>query len=200
MPLFKLKYWLLAGMLLPLVMLALALIVPASPAYEVLERADGYELRRYAPFNVAEAAVDAAAAEDAKAAAYPLLLDYIRGQNAGGRKVPMMAPVMLQAAGADADAGWRVQFVMPEEYPLGMLPAPADAAVALRRLPQRVMAARRFSGGWALPRWQTQTAELLRAVEQTGLVAVGEPVTARYNAPFVPGFLRRNEVLVAVER
>jgi hypothetical protein len=199
MPLFKLKYWIVAGMLLSLILLAMALILPAGPDYEVLERGDGFELRRYAPLNVAEVLVTGGAA-DADDTAYPLLLEYIRGQNSGGRKVPMMAPVMQQAAPVDSGEGWRVQFVMGKEYPLGMLPAPADAAVSLRRLPERLVAARRFGGGWRPARWQEQARELLAAVDRAGLAPVGEPVFARYNAAFVPGFLRRNEVLVVVQR
>jgi hypothetical protein len=35
-------------------------------------------------------------------------------------------------------------------------------------------------------------------VARAGLEVVGEPVFARYNAPFVPGFMRRNEVLLGV--
>jgi hypothetical protein len=199
MPFFKLKYWLLAGMLLPLVLLTLALIAPNGPAYSVVERGDGFQLRRYAPFIVAETTVPGAFA-DADNAAYPLLLDYIRGRNSGGRKVPMMAPVMQQAAAAaDGERGWRVQFVMPREYPLGMLPAPADAAVALRPQPERLVAAVRFGGGWQEARWQEHAAELLNALARAGRASVGEPVFARYNAAFVPGLLRRNEVLVAVE-
>jgi hypothetical protein len=31
-------------------------------------------------------------------------------------------------------------------------------------------------------------------------VARGEPVLARYNPPFTPWFMRRNEVLIPVER
>jgi hypothetical protein len=39
---------------------------------------------------------------------------------------------------------------------------------------------------------------LLDALQANGLVAVSNPVFARYNAPFVPGFLRRNEVMIEV--
>jgi hypothetical protein len=199
MPLFKLKYWILAGMLLPLVLLALALIRPNGPDYAVLERGDGFELRRYAPLRVAETRVDGAFG-DADDAAYPRLLDYIRGRNATGRKVPMLAPVMQQPTEVDGNDGWLVQFVMPMEYPLGMLPPPADATVRLRPLPERLVAARRYGGGWGEARWREQARALLQAVGRAGLVPVGEAVFARYNAPFVPGFLRRNEVLVTVER
>lgn len=198
MPLFKLKYWILAGMLLPLALLAVALVSPEGPDYEVLERGDGFDLRRYAPLRVAETTVagDFAQADDA---AYPRLLAYIRGQNATGRKVPMLAPVMQQPAGADGDDGWLMQFVMAKEYPLGMLPPPADETVSVRALPERVLAARRFGGGWGEARWREQARALADAVARSGLAVVGEPVFARYNAPFVPGFLRRNEVLLEVE-
>jgi hypothetical protein len=33
-----------------------------------------------------------------------------------------------------------------------------------------------------------------------GLEATGEPVLARYNPPFMPSFMRRNEVLIPVTR
>jgi hypothetical protein len=194
------KYLIIAGMLLPFVLLAMALVSPDGPDYAVLERGDGFELRDYAPLRVAETQVPGSFAE-ADAAAYPLLLDYIRGRNATGRKVPMLAPVMQQPIELDGgDYGWLMRFVMAKEYPMSMLPPPAVANVALRQLPQRLMAARRYRGGWNEARWREQAGKLLDAVEQAGLVPIGEPVFARYNAPFVPGFLRRNEVLLTVER
>ena len=39
----------------------------------------------------------------------------------------------------------------------------------------------------------------MRLIEERGLRPVGEPIFARYNPPFMPWFLRRNEVLVQVE-
>ncbi len=36
-------------------------------------------------------------------------------------------------------------------------------------------------------------------IEAQGLVATGEPVWARYNAPFTPWFLRRNEILIPID-
>jgi hypothetical protein len=31
-----------------------------------------------------------------------------------------------------------------------------------------------------------------------GLTAAGDPVWMRYDAPFTPGFLRRNEILIPI--
>jgi len=194
------KYLIIAALLLPFLLLALALVRPNGPDYEVLERGDGFELRDYAPLKVAEAKVAGGFAE-ADAAAYPLLLDYIRGRNATGQKVPMLAPVMQEPVGTAGDDGWLVQFVMAKEYPMSMLPPPAPGGpVSLRQLPERLVAARRYRGGWGEARWREQADKLLDAVQRAGLVPVGEPVFARYNAAFVPGFLRRNEVLLTVER
>lgn len=194
------KYLIIAAMLLPIVLLALALVSPDGPDYEVLERGDGFELRDYAPLRVAETKV-AGSFADADETAYPLLLDYIRGRNATGRKVPMLAPVMQQQTQLDGgDAGWLMQFVMAKEYPMSMLPPPAVANVALRQLPRRLVAARRYRGSWDEAHWQEQAVKLLDAVQEAGLLPLGEPVFARYNAPFVPGLLRRNEVLLTVER
>jgi hypothetical protein len=55
------------------------------------------------------------------------------------------------------------------------------------------MAARRYSGRWTLENYRTEESALLAAVRDAGL-APATPVYARYNAPFVPWFMRRNEV------
>jgi hypothetical protein len=75
-----------------------------------------------------------------------------------------------------------------------------DEAVTLRQIPARLVAARRYSGGWGEQKYRDNEQALLDALRQERLMPVGAPIFARYNAPFVPGFLRRNEVLVDVER
>jgi hypothetical protein len=43
-------------------------------------------------------------------------------------------------------------------------------------------------------------ARLLSALTAKGIHTIGEPFLMRYNAPFTPGFLRRNEVGVEIRR
>jgi hypothetical protein len=38
----------------------------------------------------------------------------------------------------------------------------------------------------------------VRGVEAAGLRTTGSPVYSRYNAPFVPSFMRRNEIWLQV--
>jgi hypothetical protein len=189
--------------LIPLGLIALALLSLPEPDFERVSKGKGYELRRYQPFSVAQIEVTADF-EGASPLAFEPLVGYIQRGNAGGRNLPMMAPVLQQPVSSEAVQGtqqagtWRLQFVMPKEYPLSYLPAPADARISLQRLPSRLMAVRRYRGGWGEERFQEQQARLLEAVAASGQSVIGAPIFARYNAPFVPGPLRRNEVLVEV--
>ncbi len=60
------------------------------------------------------------------------------------------------------------------------------------------MAARRFSGRWLEESVKAEETALLNAVRAGGHEPVGRVVLARYNDPFTPWFLRRNEVLVEI--
>ncbi|WP_462322667.1 SOUL family heme-binding protein [Halochromatium sp.] len=194
--------------LIPLVMIAIALISLPEPDFEVVETGDGFELRRYEPFNVAQVQVRAGDFAAASERAFELLVGYIQRGNSGGRNLPMMAPVRQQAladpagsavpAGKGGERDWLVQFVMPKEYPLSYLPAPLDQRVSLQRLSPQLVAAKRYGGGWGEARYREEEADLIDAVYASGRSLIGEPIFARYNAAFVPGFLRRNEVLVEV--
>lgn len=178
--------------------------------YELVATYDEFELRRYAPMVVAEVEVRGDF-ERAGGRAFPVLADYIGGNNAPAEKIAMTAPVNQQAAGqriamtapvsqtaTDGSDRYVVSFVMPAGYTLENLPRPLDARVELREVPAGLLAARRYSGRWTERAYRNHEASLLAALAESDLEVTGPPVYARYNAPFVPWFLRRNEVLVPV--
>jgi len=195
----KRKTLFIVALLIPLALFAVAVMSLDEPEYEVIKQTDDFELREYKPFVVAETRVtgdfDAVGGR-----AFRSLVSYIQGENQGGRNLPMTAPVNQQRVADSNDGTWLFQFVMPKEYVLQMLPRPVDEEVSLRQIPARLVAARRYSGGWGEQRYRDNEQALLEALQQERLMPVGAPIFARYNAPFVPWFLRRNEVLVDVER
>jgi len=116
-------------------------------------------------------------------------------QSPGGEKIAMTAPVGQQRSGDK----WVVSFMMPASYTLDTLPKPKDAAVKLREVPARRMAAVRYSGRWSAGRFEQHKKELENWVKEKGLVTKGDWVWARYNPPMTPWFMRRNEILVELE-
>lgn len=180
-------------------------------AYETVEDFGDFELRRYAPLIHAEVQVDAAF-ERAGNQAFRVLAGYIGGRNVSAESVAMTAPVMQAPAGeriamtapvhqtpATGGTGrYVVSFVMPAQYTLETLPRPTDPRVRLRQDDSRLVAARRYSGRWTEQRYLREEERLLEAVAAAGLEVAGAPEYARYNPPWVPWFLRRNEVLVEI--
>jgi effector-binding domain-containing protein len=87
---------------------------------------------------------------------------------------------------------------MPSSYTKATLPEPLDPRVKLVEVPGARVAAVRYSGTWSRARYEAQENRLRDFIMQKGLSIAGEPVFARYNPPFLPWFLRRNEVLIPV--
>ena len=182
---------------LPIAIVALANPMPShaieEPDYELVRKFDGVELRKYAPYMVAEVVLQSNA-DDAGNQAFPILAGYIFGKNKGEKKFAMTAPV-TQAAVA---GGMRVQFVLPKGVTLDTAPEPLDARVQLRLVPASQWAAIRYSGTWSQSNYEQHLALLRAALDTAGVATQGEPVLARYNAPFTPWFLRRNEIWLAL--
>ena len=181
-----------------------------EPGYELVRKSDGYELRRYAGYCVAETEV-AGSQTDAGNAGFRILAKYIFGANQSQQSIAMTAPVLqaqsetiamtapvTQQPGA-APGTYVVQFTMPSKYTLQTLPQPNDAQVRLRQLPDRLVAVRAYGGGWSLARYDTELAALLEAMQRDGLVAIGAPQWARYNSPFSLPFMRRNEIWLEID-
>ena len=181
-----------------------------EPSYTVVEQADDFELRLYEPYIVAETLVEGDFSEVGNEG-FRRLAGYIFGNNRKDESIDMTAPVnqeprpekisMTAPVSQEEESGmWRITFTMPAEYTLETLPAPLDDRVVLKQKPARLMAAIRYSGTWSRKRYQEYEARLKSLIDERGLEAVGEPVFARYNPPFTLWFLRRNEVLIQVER
>jgi hypothetical protein len=198
---------------------ALALLATSTamaieePRFEVLEQDEAFELRKYAPYLVAETRVEADF-ESAGNVAFQRLFRYISGDNTTQQKIAMTAPVtqsrsdsrgekiaMTAPVAQQADGtGYRVAFIVPAKYTLETVPQPSDPTVEIRAVPARLVAAWRYSGRWTTANYQEHEDELRRAIAVRGLEVTGDPILARYNPPFMPWFLRRNEVLIPVKR
>ena len=167
-----------------------------EPAYEVLLETKYYEVRRYQPYIVAEVDVD----EDFKRAgntAFRVLAGYIFGDNEPQQKMAMTAPVTAQAG--DGEGPYTYAFVMERKYTMDTLPKPDNPDVRLVQRPERVVAVHRYSGSWSENRYREHEKRLLDALAVDRVETTGSPVFARYNAPFTPWFLRRNEIMVEID-
>jgi hypothetical protein len=111
-------------------------------------------------------------------------------QSAEPVKLEMTAPVTQEAL----SGGFRVQFVLPKGVTAATAPEPTDSRVVLRDIAPGRVAVVRYSGFWSDANYGDHLARLQAALRSAALVWVGEPVYSRYNAPFTPWFLRRNEI------
>ena len=164
--------------------------------YTVLDRRRGYELRRYAAHVVAQVTM-VGTFERAGNAAFGPLVSYISGRNRTGTKVAMTAPV-VQEATPDPQVH-RVWFVMPHGSTAEALPAPASDGVSLHAVPTTTCAVTTYAGRWTQASYERHVSELLDALARDGVAVAGYPRYARFDPPWKPWMLRRNEVVIPVE-
>ena len=180
-----------------------------EPGHTVTEREEPFEIRDYQSYVVAETLVDGAF-ESVGNEGFQRLFRYISGANRAAEKIAMTAPVEQEAASARipmtapveqerAGGRWRIAFVLPGSYTLATAPRPTDDRVVLAEVPPRRMAVVRYRGTWSEARYGEELAGLRKFIDERGLTAIGEPVFARYDPPFMPWFLRRNEIQIRVQ-
>lgn len=178
-----------------------------EPQYKILRTGEDFEVRQYAPYLVAETVVDTTA-ENAGSQGFRILAGYIFGANKGARKIAMTAPVAqtpvkiamtAPVAQAVAPGGYRVQFAMPAEWTLETLPEPDDARVQLAVIPARTLAVLKYSGTWMQANYDENLQKLKSALAQNGLRWHGEPISAKYDPPWIPWFMRRNEIWLELD-
>jgi hypothetical protein len=171
-----------------------------EPDYETVRRDGAVEIRDYDAMIVAET-VKSGYHEKARAAGFNTLADYIFARNRAGKKINMTTPVLQQLSESDGRTkGWAVRFVMPKKYTKATLPEPSTSDVALKEIPAKRVAAIRFSGNFNATAASKQLMTLYNYLADENLKQKGDPEYAFYNPPWTPGFLKRNEILIEIER
>jgi hypothetical protein len=109
-------------------------------------------------------------------------------------KIAMTSPVLQQTSGQESI----ISFVMPAGMTLDALPIPSSSKVSLRALPEQLMAVSQFSGRWTRATYIRYVAELERNIAESGFTSNGSPRFARFDPPWTPWFMRRNEIQIPI--
>jgi predicted secreted protein len=135
-------------------------------------------------------------------AAFGILFDYIAGANKSKQRISMTAPVVssdkiAMTAPVISDRG-SFSFVLPKGSTIETAPEPIDSRVVLDEIPARTLAVLRFKGRTGTSTIDARKAELMTSLSKAGIQTRGDMLLMRYNSPFTPGFMRRNEVAIEI--
>ncbi len=170
--------------------------------YEIIRRIGKVEIRRYPRIIIAK--VDNSVSDS-----FGLLFRFISGENRQKEEVKMTSPVVSQDSSQEikmtspvfsefSSKGY-ISFVMPAEFTHETTPHPLDRRVKIEELPARAVAVLGFSGSWSEDHFEAKTRELFDELSKAKIKTKGGVFAMLYNPPFIPSFLRRNEVAIEIE-
>jgi hypothetical protein len=165
--------------------------------YDVVKKIEDLEIRRYP--EVIFAVVE----DNSDDSGFGLLFQYISGENKTRNRIAMTAPVVtsekIKMTTPVVTRKEYMAFAIPSSYNKNTVPIPTNPSVRIEVTPKKTMAVLRFGGRTAETRVQKYIQELVTMLNAYKIQMKGEPVLMRYNSPFTPGFLRRNEVAVEID-
>ena len=186
-------------LLLPLIALISSCAVAIEkPDYEVIEREDTRELRKYADLPVVSAPMGGM---NERNDSFGKLFKYISGENKPQQKVSMTSPVFMEGSPKDqapAKSG-TMSFLVPSEVAKAGTPDPTGQDVRLRKITGGTIATINFKGWREEAKRAAAVKKLQDWAKTKGWKAKGEPFFAIYDPPWTPEILRRNEVWLHVE-
>ena len=182
-----------------------------EPKYSVLKEYENFEIRNYASYLVAEVDIEGSYNKTGNEA-FRILAGYIFGDNQSSTKMNMTAPVESEAIQPSERMnmtapvfsnknvnGYTYRFVMESKYTQETLPVPNNSKIRITEIKDRVMAVISFSGRWSQKNFEKHEQILVNDLKNEGIGVASEAIYARYNAPFTPWFLRRNEIMFEIE-
>lgn len=171
-----------------------------EPDYDAVRKDGEIEIRDYDAMVVAET-IKSGYHEKARRSGFETLADYISASNRSGKKITMTAPVLQQLSENEGQTkGWAIRFVMPKSYSRSTLPTPSSTAVSLKDVPAKRVVAIRFSGNFSASLASKKLMALYNYIADENLKQKGDPEYAFYNPPWTPGFMKRNEIFIEIER
>ena len=174
-------------------------------AHKVIKEDGSIQIREYKPSVKAVVEIKSSRSE-ATSKAFRILFNFIRGNNISSKEISMTTPVSQTSSQEIAMTTpvsqeklsknlWSVAFYMPNKMSFEETPKPKDKRITIKKVPARKMIAIKFSGRSTDSNIYEHEKELLNYIKKNDISTTGDAIYAFYSAPFVPWFLRRNEVL-----
>ena len=163
-----------------------------TPEYKVIRTDGKFEIRDYPALTIATTPMEGAEMNGG----FGKLFRFITGSNEGSEKIAMTAPVLIDTT-KDKKT---MSFIMPVKAVEKGVPKPSGESVSLGKVQAARFAVLRFDGGRTAQN-ETAAIEKLKArIDAEKLTGKGAPTFAYYDPPWTPTFMRRNEVMIRIDK
>ena len=168
-----------------------------QPKYKVVRKENDIEIRSYDKILMSSVKVYGNQYNALRNGFQPLVR-YIGAKERVSEKISMTAPVIQTTN--DETENWIVSFAMPSKYNINNLPKPTNDDIYFEEIQPSLAAVIRFSGVADISLLTQKASVLKRWLELNGYTESSSPKFLFYNDPTTPGFLRRNEVMIIIDK
>ena len=168
-----------------------------QPKYKVVRKENDIEIRSYDKILMSSVKVYGNQYNALRNGFQPLVR-YIGAKERVSEKISMTAPVIQTTN--DETENWIVSFAMPSKYNINNLPKPTNDDIYFEEIQPSLAAVIRFSGVADTNLLNQKASVLKRWLELNGYTESSSPKFLFYNDPTTPGFLRRNEVMIIIDK
>lgn len=161
--------------------------------YKVVKKFSDFEIRDYESCFIAEVSSEGSIGSAGNYGFRPLF-NYISQNN-----ISMTAPVLQIPVKSNL---WKILFVMPSGSDISSLPISKNSEVEIKELPQAFYACLKFTGNFTELKLEKYFKLLKNALIRESITEIdfeNNWRSARFDPPFKPPFLKRNEVQIPVE-
>ena len=168
-----------------------------QPKYKVVRKENDIEIRSYDKILMSSVKVYGNQYNALRKGFQPLVR-YIGARERDSEKISMTAPVIQTTN--DESENWTVSFAMPSKYNIENVPKPTNDDIYFEEIQPSLAAVIRFSGVADISLLTQKASVLKRWLELNGYTESSSPKFLFYNDPTTPGFLRRNEVMIIIDK
>jgi hypothetical protein len=160
--------------------------------YTLIKKDKNIEIRQYDVFLLASTKTMSNKQFDS---GFMNVFNYISGENHKDEKISMTTPVVSYEEEEQLITG----FYVPAKYDKSTVPKPTNEHVFIQENEAAIYAVIRFSGGWHEKNFKKAELKLRDYIDLNHYQIISGRIIFRYQPPFIPGFLRRNEIAFKIK-
>lgn len=159
--------------------------------YKVVKKERRIEIREYEDILLASTRT---VFNNARDTGFSNVFNYISGDNLEKAKISMTTPVVTYEEEGKLVTG----FYVPSKYSEENIPKPSNEKVFISKMNKSFYGVIRFSGRWTDKNFDHYDNILVDYLLDNQYEILSARIIMRYQPPFIPAFLRRNEIAYQV--